>query len=318
MLPVPVWDPNLHPRSNARPLTIAGPRGCSVRYPPMTEAGQEAAEVLDLAGQVRLPTVAGLPDGYTYGVTRYADVILDQAFPDRFKDIQDALSRFRPTLDELRAGGGGRTVFVRRFDDSLSSVLDDGQMVWGSTNITIEKRIGFDGDAHPVSKVRGHEIDMFGVGSLARPFPGIAVEMEWNNKDPFFDRDLINFQALHHEGAVAVGVIVTRGPELQYLISGVIRSRDGRFKYGSSSTHWDKLIPRVNLGGGGECPLFLIGIEPGRIEGIRLAYEVRAMLDEAAELKARWRKKGYAKWRDAKPVYDDLRREALDLMPLAE
>ena len=24
--------------------------------------------------------------------------------------------------------------------------------------------------------------------------------MEWNNKDPFFDRDLINFQALHHEG----------------------------------------------------------------------------------------------------------------------
>ena len=207
-------------------------------------------------------------------------------------------------------------VFVRRFDDSLADMLSDGQSVWGSQNITIEKRIGFDGDAEPVSKVRGHEIDMFGLGSLAHPLPGVAVEMEWNNKDPFFDRDLINFQALHHEGAVAVGVIITRGPDLQNLVSGVIRSRDGGFKYGSSSTHWEKLIPRVNLGGGGECPLLLIGIEPGRIEGIELAYEVRAMLDEAAELKATWRE-SYSKWKDAKPVHDALRAQALDLMPIS-
>ena len=280
----------------------------------MTHPEQETEEVLDLAGQVRPPTIEGLPDGYTYGVTRYADVILERAFHSRFHDLKVSLATFRPTLDELRAGGGGRTVFVRRFDDSLAEMLDDGQGVWGSQNITIEKRIGFDGDAEPVSKVRGHEIDMFGLGSLAHPFPGVAVEMEWNNKDPFFDRDLINFQALHHEGAIAVGVIVTRGPDLQNLISGVIRSGDGGFKYGSSSTHWEKLIPRVNLGGGGECPLLLIGIEPGRIEGVELAYEVRAMLDEAAELKATWRE-SYANWRDARPAYDALRRQALDLMP---
>jgi hypothetical protein len=282
----------------------------------MIDVGQETREVLDLAGQVRSPTIDGLSEGYTYGVTRYADVILEQAFPDRCHDLQAALERFRPTLDELRAGGGGRTVFVRRFDDSLAGMLDNGRKVWGSQNITIEKRVGFDGDTEPVSKVRGHEIDMFGVGSIDDPLPGVAVEMEWNNKDPFFDRDLINFQALHHEGAIAVGVIITRGPDLQDLVSGVIRSRDGGFKYGSSSTHWEKLIPRVNLGGGGECPLLLIGIEPGRIEGIELAYEVRAMLDEAAELKATWRE-SYSRWRDAKPAYDALREQAFDLMPVS-
>ena len=264
---------------------------------------------------MRLPTVEGLPEGFTYGVTRYADVILERAFPDRFRDLQGALDRFSPTLDELRVGGGGRTVFVRRFDDSLREIVTDGRKLWGSRNITIEKQMGFDGDHAPISKVRGHEIDMFGFGSIGRPFPGIAVEMEWNNKDPFFDRDLINFQALHHEGAVAVGVVITRGPELQNLISGVIRSRDGGFKYGSSSTHWEKLIPRVNLGGGGECPLLLIGIEPERIEGIELAYEVRAMLDEADDLKANWRD-SYIAWKDAKPAYDAIRQTALDLMPL--
>ncbi len=283
---------------------------------------QAADEVLDLAGQVRAPTIMGLPSGYRYGVTRYADIILQEAFRDRFDDLQVALEDFRPTLDELRTGGGGRTVFVRRFDESLGNMLDETgngnsqaeRRIWGKENITIEKAIGFDGQTEPVSKVRGHEIDMFGKGSAARPFPGVAVEMEWNNKDPFFDRDLINFQALHHEGAIAVGVIITRGPDLQSLISGVIRSKDDGFKYGSSSTHWGKLVPRVNLGGGGECPLLLIGIEPDRIDGIALARRIRAKLDEADALKESWRD-DYPKWGDAKPVYDALRAEALAMMP---
>ena len=218
---------------------------------------------------VKPPIVQQLPEGYTYGVTRFADIILQRAFADRFQDLCTALNSFRPTLAELRAGGGGRTPFVRRFDQSLRQMRHHGQSVWRKQKITIHKWIEFDEDIRPASKVRSHEIDMFGVGSLAKPLPGVAVEMEWNNKDPFFDRDLNNFQALHREEAIAVGVIVTRGPTLQKLISRVIRSKDGKTsKYGTSTTHWDKLIPRVDLGGGGGCPLLLIGIEPERIEGL--------------------------------------------------
>ncbi|MDE0581054.1 MAG: BglII/BstYI family type II restriction endonuclease [bacterium] len=279
------------------------------------EAIADTEDVVDLAGQVRDITVSGLPEGYDYKATRYADVILKEAFPNRFRDLTNALEQFRPTLDELRSGGGGRTVFVRRFDQSLADQQEDGQPVWGKQNITIEKGIGFDGNMAPVSKVRGHEIDMFGLGSLEDPLPGVAVEMEWNNKDPFFDRDLINFQALHHEGAIAVGVIVTRSAGLQNLISGVIRSKDHGFKYGSSTTHWDKLVPRVNLGGGGECPLLLIGIRPERIEGIELAYKVRGVLDDAEEIRANWRGLQYSSWSEAKPDYEELRDEALSLMP---
>ncbi|WP_419925050.1 BglII/BstYI family type II restriction endonuclease [Candidatus Poriferisocius sp.] len=274
----------------------------------------EAEDIVDLAGQVRDITLSGLPNGYDYKATRYADVILKEAFPNRFHDLTNALEQFEPTLDELRSGGGGRTVFVARFDQSLADQQEGGQAVWGKQNITIEKGLGFEGNVTPVSKVRGHEIDMFGLGSLDQPLPGIAVEMEWNNKDPFFDRDLINFQALHHEGAIAVGVIVTRSADLQNLISGVIRSKDHGFKYGSSTTHWDKLVPRVNLGGGGECPLLLIGIRPERVEGIELAYKVRDMLDEAEELKANWRD-SYEKWSDAKPLYDKFRNDAYAQMP---
>lgn len=240
--------------------------------------------VADVPGAVRRPTAGGLPDGYVYGVTRYADIILAGAFPRRLGQLARSLAGFRITLDELRAGGGGRTEFVRRFDQSLRDQDDS----WGKRNITIAKRLGFDDDVREIARVRGHEIDMFGVGE-ADQFPGVAVEMEWNNKDPFYDRDLNNFAALHREGAIAVGVIVTRGPRLQELIGPVIRSKQGGFKYGQSTTHWNKLLPRVNLGGGGECPLLLVGIEPARVEGIELVAEIRDQLAAADAARHGWR-----------------------------
>jgi restriction endonuclease BglII len=37
----------------------------------------------------------------------------------------------------------------------------------------------------------------------------VALEVEWNNKDPFFDRDLNNFRLLFELRAIDVGVIIT-------------------------------------------------------------------------------------------------------------
>lgn len=267
-----------------------------------SDAGAEPG--LSATGQVRPPTITGLPDGYTYGVTRYADVILSVSFPERLANITHSLSIYHPHLDELLVGGGGRTQFTKRFDDSLSAQTLDGVQVWGKRNITISKTIGFDEDRSEATRVRSHEIDMFGVGSADAPFPGIAVEMEWNNKDPFYDRDLNNFQALHREGAIAVGVIVTRGPRLQHLLAVALE------KYGSSSTHWDKLTPRVNLGGGGECPLLLIGIEPERITDVERAAARMKALEEAEDFKRAWRTHGYKRWEDAHLRYEQMRDNA--------
>ncbi len=222
---------------------------------------------------VGLPNVQDLPSGYRYGVTRYADIILREALPERYSDVLSVLSEFRIDIDELTRGGGSRATQTIRFDALLH------RRGWGKRNITIAKLI----DDRMIHSTRGHEIDMFGPGSPDDPYPGVAVEMEWNNKDPFFDRDLINFAALHREGALAVGIIVTRGPTLQRYIGPVITTgpKTGSKKYGTSTTHWDKIIPRINLGGGGECPLFVVGIEPERIEGfdmVRDAFDTHQIL----------------------------------------
>src|SRR5204862_1582163 len=51
----------------------------------------------------------------------------------------------------------------------------------------------------------------------------IALEIEWNNKDPFFDRDLENFKRLHSDGAISVGIIVTRGKSLHENMRDLVR-----------------------------------------------------------------------------------------------
>ena len=86
----------------------------------------------------------------------------------------------------------------------------------------------------------------------------VALELEWNNKDPFFDRDLNNFRLLFDLGAIDVGVIVPRASELQ----GIFNSLGKGKSYGNSTTHHEKLWPRLDGGGGGGCPVLTFAITP--------------------------------------------------------
>ncbi len=84
----------------------------------------------------------------------------------------------------------------------------------------------------------------------------VALEIEWNNKDPFFDRDLNNFRLLFELRVVSVGVIITRCDELQDVFNELGKGTS----YGQSTTHMSKLLPRIEGGGGGGCPILVFGI----------------------------------------------------------
>jgi hypothetical protein len=86
---------------------------------------------------------------------------------------------------------------------------------WPKFTFKVERRIN---DVPKESQ--SHEIDH------VREFDNgtrIALEIEWNNKDPFYDRDLENFKRLHADGAISVGVIVTRGKSLQDGMRDLVR-----------------------------------------------------------------------------------------------
>jgi hypothetical protein len=84
----------------------------------------------------------------------------------------------------------------------------------------------------------------------------VALEVEWNNKDPFFDRDLNNFRLLFDLRAIDAGIIITRCTELQQIFNKLGRGPS----FGNSTTHMAKLLPRLEGGSGGGCPVVVFGI----------------------------------------------------------
>jgi len=169
---------------------------------------------------------------------RHASAILERDFPTEWDDIGDVLSRFRLCQSFIASGGGNKSRVSNWIDTELyarhwvekkfdTSVLIDGR--------------SFDSPTHAVDCYKNR----------------VALEIEWNNKDPFFDRDLNNFRLLFDLRVISVGVIITRCDSLQAIFAQLGRGSS----YGASTTHMSKLLPKIEGGGGGGCPVLVFGIK---------------------------------------------------------
>jgi hypothetical protein len=137
--------------------------------------------------------------GFEIRCESHAAAILEQDFPGALKELEGALLSLSVPITEIIGSGGGETKGTQRMRHAFNDVG------WHKFIFEIRKIInGVEREAI------SHEIDH------VKQFNGhnLALEIEWNNKDPFFDRDLENFKRLHAEGAISVGVIVTRGSSL--------------------------------------------------------------------------------------------------------
>ena len=153
-----------------------------------------------------------LEKNYQIAFEAHAKAILLHDFPEAIGELESVIEPFAISIAEIVAGGGGLTAMTQRLRQGFA------ERGWDKRTFTIEKRIN-DRFSSSVS----HEVDhVRGFGDTA-----IALEIEWNNKDPFFDRDLENFKRLHVEGAISLGVIVTRGTTFQ----SQIRERVSRFAH---------------------------------------------------------------------------------------
>ncbi len=138
--------------------------------------------------------------GFQIEIHSHARAILSVDFPEAVNELEEAIGGLSIPVEEIIGSGGGETQGTQRLRRALA------ERGWTKMNFVVEKRIN--GVAR---EAISHEIDhvkTFGPGV-------VALEIEWNNKDPFFDRDLDNFKRLHADGAISVGVIVTRGSSLQ-------------------------------------------------------------------------------------------------------
>lgn len=157
--------------------------------------------------------------GFDIQTQNHVKAVLVEDFPEPLRELCEVLENFKIADVELVRGGGGESVPTQR----LRRAFNNRQ--WRKQNIEISKIVNGEhraGTSHEIDHVRKTE-----KGS-------IALEIEWNNKDPFFDRDLENFQRLHAEGAISVGIVITRGQSLQNQMVQIVYEcarRNGIFNY---------------------------------------------------------------------------------------
>lgn len=170
---------------------------------------------------------------------RHATAILKEDFPNQFEEILTVIENFVLKKSDILTRGGRLSPIANYFQSHFES------LGWNETNF--ETAILVDDNK---TETPTHKIDAFK--------NRVGIEIEWNNKDPFFDRDLNNFRLLHELRVLSVGIIITRSTELQTIFNQL----DKGSSYGTSTTHMEKLKPRIDGGGGAGCPILVFGITP--------------------------------------------------------
>ena len=170
---------------------------------------------------------------------RNAAGVLATACPAEWHDIIEVLRAFRLLRSEILLAGGGLSPISQQINGAFD------RRGWKETKFA--------------TKIVVDDVEYVTPTHLVDCYKGrVALELEWNNKDPFFDRDLNNFRLLFDLRAIDVGVILTRASELQSVFDYLGKGAS----YGNSTTHHGKLWPRIEGGGGGGCPVLLFAITP--------------------------------------------------------
>jgi hypothetical protein len=168
---------------------------------------------------------------------KHAAAILSTDFPEELGDIVHVLRTIKLRKTFMTDRGGGKSPYAKAVDKAFRE-RGWAPKRWSTAIVVDDKQM-----ASPT-----HEVDCFK--------NRIGLELEWSNKDPFYDRDLNNFRLLFDLRVISVGVIITKADELAGLLSDL----DVWDKYGTTTTWMSKLLPRIRGGGGGGCPLLVFGI----------------------------------------------------------
>ena len=169
----------------------------------------------------------------------HAAAILKNEFPAECSELFTALQTFRITTEDIKKAGGNESAIPKRISNLLrpnwkEERLEASLVVGGKPRKT---------DTHKIDYVRGR----------------VAFDLEWNSKDQTFDRDLYAFRTFFEFDNISVAVLLTRSTKDWNEVFRKL-GKDIMAKYGASTTHMDKLLPRLEAGRVGGCPVLVFGI----------------------------------------------------------
>jgi hypothetical protein len=177
-------------------------------------------------------------DKFEVSETHHAASVLYTDFRAEWDDLTGMLSAFVLRRSEISTRGGRKSpisIGIDRFFYDRN---------WKEHKFKI--KVSAD---NSITLAPTHQVDYFR--------NRVAVETEWNNKDPFYDRDLTTFRLLFELNVLSVGIIITRASELQDIFDSLGRGKS----FGNSTTHMGKLVPKLDNRASGGCPVLAFGIK---------------------------------------------------------
>jgi hypothetical protein len=177
-------------------------------------------------------------ENYEVHEWKHACSILKHDFKEEWRDLISLLEEFELKKSWITTPGGRKSKVAEHIDSFL---YERGWREKDFQTSVVVDNVKMDSPTHKVDCYKNK----------------VAVEIEWNNKDPFYDRDLNNFRLLFDLRAISIGIIITRCDELQEVFDSLGRGKS----YGASTTHMSKLLPRIEGGSGGGCPILVFGIK---------------------------------------------------------
>lgn len=146
--------------------------------------------------------------GWEIQAINFADVIVREEFSTELSELAEVLTASKFSIEDsiIKRGGG----LADQTQELTASLNEKG---WWKNNITVSNTIEFQKEFDPiVSSSTSHEIDHLKRNASNQT---IALEIEWNNKDEFFDRDFQSIRRLYELSVIDLGIIVTRGQRLE-------------------------------------------------------------------------------------------------------
>lgn len=174
---------------------------------------------------------------YEVAERHHACAILKTDFQSEWRDLLDALRRLKLPKSQILTPGGAKSPISRGINGFFAS------RNWRERKFDIKVLVDGEETLAPT-----HHVDYFK--------NRVAIETEWNNKDPFYDRDLTTFRLLFELNVLSVGVIITRATELQRIFDRLGKGQS----YGMATTHIGKLIPKLANRASGGCPVLAFGM----------------------------------------------------------
>ena len=212
---------------------------------------------MDLTTSYQAHFSAELRARYEFHETRNAAGVLSATNPNELGELVAILEWLWLTPADLLDAGGNKSDLAKRLDERFREVG------WreGRHDVTVSSVLKLmpyrpAGEAKPViakSEVtsEGYKVD----NVKAR----VALDVEWNAKDGNLDRDVGAYRALYDAGIIDAGVIITRTQaDLRQAVLQI--DADSKKFNTTTTTNIEKLLPRMQRGDGGGCPILAIAI----------------------------------------------------------